>query len=319
MPLVLAAPGLLDVAADALAACPGLRRIAARTPGRNVDDADSEVLRALGVDAPTAVLAALGAGLDVGHDWIARADPVTAFVSHEDVRILGRVDDLTGAEAATLLALLQRHFADDGLVFAAPRVDAWFVRTATPRQVELFPLEAAVDRPLRPFLPAGSDGGRWRRWWTETQMLLHEHPLAARERAPVNALWFAGGGALASPALTGLRAFATAGREGDVVRGLARRSGTDARPLAAWKDALLGVAPCAIVAERIVDERSLAALAEGLLPALLDALDRGRFDALTLIGSGRAQVVRWDVPRAGLLGRLLRRSADFRVPARDDA
>jgi hypothetical protein len=150
-------------------------------------------------------------------------------------------------------------------------------------------------------------------------MLLHEHPLAAREHAPVNALWFAGGGTLASPALPGLRAFASAGRDGDMLRGLARRSGADARPLAAWMEGLDGKAPCAIVAERIVDAGSLAAITEDLLPTVLGALDRGRLDTLTLIGSGRAQVVRWDVPRAGLLGRLLRKSADFRVPARDDA
>jgi hypothetical protein len=319
MPLALAVPGLLDVAAEALAACEALRRVAGRTHGRNVDDADTEMLRALGVDAPTAPLAALGAGLDAGTDWIARADPVTAFVTHEDVRILGRVDDLADAEASTLLALLQRHFADDGLAFAAPRADAWFVRTATAQQVDLVPLVTAVDRPLRSRLPTGRDAGRWRRWWTEAQMLLHEHPLAAREHAPVNALWFAGGGTLASPALPGLRGFASAGRDGDMLRGLARRSGADARPLAAWMEGLDGKAPCAIVAERIVDAGSLAAIADDLLPALVDALDRGRLDTLTLIGSGRAQVVRWDVPRAGLLGRLLRKSADFRVPARDDA
>ncbi len=318
MPLALLVPGLPDVAADALAACSALRRVAGRTQGRNVADADAEVLRALGVDAPTAPLAALGAGLDAGTDWIARADPVTAFVSHEDVRILGRVEDLTDAEVAALLALLQRHFGDDGLAFAAPRADTWFVRTATPQHVELAPLTAAIDRPLRPHLPAGRDAGRWRRWWTETQMLLHEHQLAAREHAPVNALWFAGGGTLGSAALPGLRAFASASREGDVVRGLARQGGAAAQPLASWKEALDGTAPCAIVAERIVDAASLAAITE-VLAALVDALERGRLDALALIGSGRAQAVRWDVPRAGLLGRLLRKSADFRAPARDDA
>jgi hypothetical protein len=196
MPLVLLVPGLLDVAAEALAACAPLSRVAAHGHAERVDDAEVELLRALAIDAVPAPLAALGAGLDVGGDWVARADPVTALVSHEDVRISARVDDLADDEAVAMRTLLDLHFADDALAFVAPRRDTWFVRSPSSHDVAWLPLAAVVDRPLRTRLPSGNDAKRWRRWWTEVQMLLHEQPLATREHHPVTALWFSGGGHL---------------------------------------------------------------------------------------------------------------------------
>jgi len=315
MPLVLLVPGLLDVDAAVLAACAPLSRVAARAAGEPVDDAEAELLRAFGIDAGTAPLAALGAGLQVGSDWVARADPVSTLVTHEDVRIVARVDDLAAGESGALLALLNGHFAGDGLAFAAPRLDAWFVHSREPHAVALLPLAAAVDRPLRDRLPAGDDAKRWRRWWTEVQMLLHDQPVAARERAPVTALWFSGAGRLPPQRLAPLDAYATTSRDGDVLRGLAQVAGTQAAPLHAWR--ATGTAQQAVIADP-VDASSLTAFATALLAPALDALDRGALDRLVLIAGGRSGAARWSLGRIGFLARLRRRTAAFASPARDD-
>jgi hypothetical protein len=314
MPLVLSVPGLLDVDADALAACAPLSRVAARGRGERADDADAAMLQALGIEVVVAPLAALGAGLDVGGDWIARADPVTTLVTHEDVRIVSRVDDLAEDEVRALRALLDRHFADDGLAFAAPRPEAWFVRSREPHAVAFLPLAAVVDRALRERLPTGADAARWRRWWTEIQMLLHDQPVAARERAPVDALWFSGAGTLPPQRTAPLDACATAARAGDVARGVALLAGTRAAPLRDWRPG--GGATQVVVADP-VDAGSLTSFAATMLAPALAALDRGAFDRLVLIAEGRDGAACWSIGRARLLDRVLRRLAPFTVPLRD--
>lgn len=315
-------PGLLDVDAGTLAACEPLSRIAARAKGERIDDAESALVQMLGGDVAVAPLAALGSGLAIGSDWVARADPVTTIVSHEDVRIVARVDDLSDQETQTLLALLDRHFADDGLAFAAPRRDAWFVRSSHPHALATVPLTAAIGRPLRTRLPGGGDARRWRRWWTEAQMLLHERPVALRERAPVNALWFSGAGTLPSRPLPSIAAYATHAREGDVLRGWCATSGGGAATLdasrAAWTMAARAE-PLAIIADPAHDAATLARVVTTIVEPALAALDRGSLDRLVLLADGRADAARWTPVRAGWLARLRPRRAAFAVPADEDA
>jgi hypothetical protein len=319
MPLALLVPGLLDVDAAALASCAPLARVAALGEAQAVDDAESELLRVLDIPAAVAPLAALGAGVDVGGDWVARADPVSTVVSHEDVRIVGRVDDLAEDETTALIALLDRHFADDALAFVAPRADALFVRSRAPHEVATPPLAAVVGRPLRERLPSGPDARRWRRWWTEVQMLLHEHPLAAREPSPVNALWFSGAGTLPAPPVRALATFAGVQRSGDVVRGLARLQVRTTAPLAAAGDATQRDADgdVAIVVDPVADARDAARCAEAILAPLLAALERGRIDRFVLVAGGRTGAARWDLRRPTLVRRLFRRAGRFVPPARD--
>ena len=318
MPLALLVPGLLDVATDALASAPALRRIAARATPQAAEDADDALLRALGLPATAAPFAALGAGLAVGGDWVARADPVSVELTREDVRIIARVDDLAHDEAGTLLALLARHFADDGLAFAAPRPDAWFVHSSRPYAVALPSLTAALRGPLRTQLPHGDDAKPWRRWWTEVQMLLHEHPLALRTPAPVHALWFSAPGTLPS-SLPPLQAFATATRHGDVVRGLAATAHRHAKPPPALADTLATArrgTTIAAACDPVVDAAGLAAL-EPILDAALAAVDAGRLDRVVLVAGGRERAATWQVDRAGWLARMWPRSAPFVAPSTD--
>jgi len=111
MELVLVAPGLLALAPEALGRDRTLSRIAGAAEAVVVDDIDQALLGILDAGAASAPFAALGAGIDPAGRFLIRADPVTMRVTHDDVRIAARVDDLDACESATLVTLLDAHFA----------------------------------------------------------------------------------------------------------------------------------------------------------------------------------------------------------------
>ena len=136
----------------------------------------------------------------------------------------------TKRSATTLLALLNAHFAGDGLVFAAPRADAWFAMSdGAARGRHRCPSSmrragrCASCCPRAPTLRAGGAGSPKRRCCCTSM----RSPLVRR---PVNALWFSGGGVLPDVArIPSVHAtLPRAGRHGDVLRGIARARGDDA-------------------------------------------------------------------------------------------
>ena len=302
MQLTLVAPGLLSLPHEALQQ----RALARLSPSAFVRaaDADDALLDALGIAAAAAPLAALGAGLDAGMRWIMRADPVTMSVSHDDVRLVGRVDDLTVDEAHTLRALLAAHFAADALDFVAPRADAWFVTSERTFAVDTSPIESVLGRPLRERLPGGADARHWRRWLTEAQMLLHEHALATRPHA-VNGLWFAQGGRLPERVRgTRVDVRRTPRHAGDVAGGIAAATGgtcatlDDAASLpSADRDGIVVVDPIAMPGD-------VARFVTSMLIPALEALDAGRIAALAVIADGGGGAGRWTITRRRWLDRL---------------
>lgn len=314
MHLILVVPALLDQPSEALARNDLLARLAARAQVRAADDLDDALLDALALAAPVAPLAALGAGLDVDARWWMRADPVSISVGHDDVRILGLVDDLDAGESAALLALLSRHFDADGLRFHAPRPDAWFVSSATPFEVRTTPLAAALERPLRDKLPAGSDAPRWRRWMTEVQMLLHDHALAQRPARPVSALWFSHAGTLPPRAsLPPVRVAAEPARSADLSRGLAQLAGGTTAMTDALDDSPADVTSI-VVSAPITSEAALASTLQTLVAPALARLDSKRLARLTLIGDGAGTAAAWQATPSGWLDRVRRRRGHFTVP-----
>ncbi len=316
--IVLVVPGLLELPAAALAHDAALAALARHATVRAVADGiAAATLDALALDAPPAPLAALGAGLDPARGYVMFADPVVLVAGMDDVRLTGRVDDLSAAEATAMRSLLDAHFASDGLAFAAPRPDAWFARTSSPPALVATPLPRAIDRPLRPLLPEGPDGRTWRRWQDEVQMLLHDHPLnvarAARGAATVCGVWFWGGGTF-PPRLPELDIAVAAadGRAGDLLRGVAAAAERRAVPL---PDRLADVlrAPAApgvaIALPPVADAPGLAALSrDWLAPAVGALLDR-RVAKLQLIADGPAGAAIWSVRRPSALARLRARLA----------
>jgi len=179
---------------------------------------------------PIAPLAALGGDFDAGNDYVIAADPVLLAADRDDLVLVQRVDDLSAAEAATLVALLNRHFDADGLQFAAVHPDAWFARSTRVPAMTTTPFDAARLRGIFPFLPQGADAGLWQRWQNEIGMLLHEHPVnearQAAGSAPVTGIWFSGGGRLADTnAMPRAIVHAAPGRIADLARGIAPQDG----------------------------------------------------------------------------------------------
>ena len=323
MRITLVVPGLLSLPTDALARDPALSRMAALASPSRERDVESAVLADIPLDAASAPLAALGAGVDVGARWVARADPVSLVVGRDDARIDDIVLDLADREREMLLALLDAHFADDGVWFAAPRADAWFALTDAPQSVSGVSAEIALGVSLRELLPFGADAGRWRRFVTETQMLLHEHPLAARTR-PVTSLWISGGGVL--PARRGapnLRAYATAGRDGDLLRGVASVLGGEALAVPATLregfDVSKSEGLTIVALARVAQARELASLGVDFVVPALDALEGSRIDSLKLIASGNGGAASWTARRGSWLERWRRRRSAFVVPPSDRA
>jgi hypothetical protein len=249
-------------------------------------------------------------GIDPGDAYWLAADPVTLDVGRADVSLAGTVSDLAPGDADAMLATLNAHFAGDGLTFIAPRPDAFFVRAESPLRLVTRSAAAARGRPLRAMLPRGEDAQSFRRWQSEIEMLLHEHPVnVARERAGrplANSLWFSGGGTLPprrEPAPP-IRTYATA----EVAAALARFIGQPARPPCASLDATLldaGTTGSIVVVPEGALE--MAALERAWAAPARDALGRGAVREVTVICDDAGDAVIWRAQRPGPWQRLIGR------------
>lgn len=290
--------------ADDVDRIPALARIAAYGRRSDAGDADSAVAALLGAaGSATAPLAARGAGLDAGDAYVLRADPVTFIAGRDDVLLAGRVDDLAEGDVASLVATLNRHFADDGAVFHAPRADAWFVTA-----IESVPVEAdppRTDEPIGARLPRGPHAATWRRWLSEMQMLLHEHPVnQAREAAglaPVTGIWISSGGTLpVTLAAAPVALHAAPSRLGDVAIGVAQVANLAVQPPPASFDALVRGSDAMVVMPRADD---IEALARDWLAPALAALERGDLMHVTVVAAG-ARTRRYESSRPSWWRRL---------------
>src|SRR5437879_2171401 len=135
------------------------------------------------------------------------------------------------------------HFADDGIRFFAPEPARWSARVEHAPRLVTFPPEAALGAPLVPYLAAGPDAARWRRWQSEMQTLLFEHAVnRSREqsgRAAVDSVWLWGGGALVPRDAPAVQIFADAG----LIYDLSRSAGLVPAPLPVALDAVPSATP----------------------------------------------------------------------------
>ena len=330
-------PGLASVDRTLLAGSRPLARLAswsqARAEPRGLAAA---VLAAFGApagdtahDVPAAPLAALGAGVDPHASYVLAADPVSLVAGRDDVAIAGRVDDLDAGEARSLVDALNAHFAADGLAFAAPRPDTWFVTLDARPELTTIPLDVALGTSLSTHGPGGRDARTWQRWSTEIQMLLFTHPVNQRRenegRTTCNGVWFWGGGTLADVGLVApFRAHAPGGRSGDLVRGLAQLAGGDTLMLPGSFEAALEAVPAARPATHVAallapvaDAAALAALDRAWLAPALRWLERGRIASVALVTDG-ASATTWVAQRPSLPARVRAGVAPrrFAVPGR---
>ena len=336
MQLILVAPGLLAQSQAALAATSSLASLAqlGATAHLHASGIAAALIDALGApaDTPIAPLAALGASIDAGTDYVFAADPVLLAADRDDLILVQRIDDLAADESGALETTLNRHFASDDWRFAAARPDAWFAHSPRAPAITTTPFDAACAKGVFPYLPRGADGGVWQRWQNEIGMLLHEHPVnVAREaagRPGVTGIWFWGGGRLSDAVgLPAIIVSAAPGRVGDLARGVARHAGgsVDAFGVAASPSHVVeraqsagnAGATCVVVTEAIASDAAVAAFAAHWLRPALDLLERRRIDRLTVIADGNGVAARWSATPPTLWRRVtarLHRQA-FAVPA----
>ncbi len=302
MQLVIAVPQLLALPPEAFAPCPAFSRLA-RYGGASelfADGFDAALLAALRLpkDTPVAPLAALGAGFDPGNALVMRADPVTLVAGRDDVRVAGRVDDLSAAETRSLMAALDRHFRDDGIAFHAPRPDAWFI-TSTANGAPLTSALPGITGAIHGQFPRGDRSAAWRRWLSEMQMLLHADAVnLAREEAglvPANGIWISGAGHRSDVGPIRATVYASPERTGDVARGLARLGGGDATAPPAQFASLPASKQVAVVLSAVGDDDLLRAFDSAWLAPAVAALESAQLHSLALVADadgGPAQIWR---------------------------
>lgn len=184
---------------------PALARFLARARRQSLPPLGVEawLCQAFGVerqqDWPVAPITLGFDGGDTGDDYWLRADPVHLAPGRDRLTLVDPDELKPGVEdAAELIALLNRHFARDGLVFQAPHPGRWYLRVPGAPRLATREISQAAGRDIASALPSGEDSPRWRRTLNEIQMLLHEHPVNQRRESrgelPINSVWLWGGG-----------------------------------------------------------------------------------------------------------------------------
>jgi hypothetical protein len=193
---------------------------------------------------PVAALTALVDAQPAESGFWMRADPVHLQLQRSRTLLIAAPAlQVTAVEAAALADTLNRHFAGDGISLTAAHPTRWYCSNNETSGLESPTLTTLAGRPL----PRAQNAGRWQRWLTECQMLLHEHPvnLAREQRGEpaINSLLLWGGGE--KPAVPG-RHFSHIWSADPLAAALALQSGAECAPVpntaAAWLGALSGKA-----------------------------------------------------------------------------
>ena len=144
-------------------------------------------------------------GTPYQHYWL-RADPVHLRVERDQIILADSGTlSISQLEADQLVASLNQHFEQDGLLFYAPRPDRWYLKPASQPDIQTRILSDVTGKNINDHLPVGPDGMRWHQLLNEIQMLFHNHPVnEAREMRgdmPINSTWIWGGGTMPDLAL----------------------------------------------------------------------------------------------------------------------
>ena len=317
MQLILALPALFEARADETAAAPApalaeliaLAGAPAREPGGIAAILAAHYGVAKQMDWPLAPIRVAALGVPPGDAFWFAADPVIVEVGLTSAELAGIVDDLERAEADALLATLNAHFASDGLGFVAPQPDRFFVQASTSPRLSTVATRAALRRPLRPLLPQGPDAAIWRRWLSEIEMLLHEHPVNVdRERvgkAQVGSLWLSEGGTRpAAPRGASIATYASSGKNG-IASALAAFAGASSRALPAdFRAAKAEAGPVQSIVVALDRELDLISIERRWAAPARDALAAGSLESVRIVGEEAGDAIVWDARRPSLWHRI---------------
>ncbi len=152
-------------------------------------------------DYPIAPLAATADGLEVGDDYWLRADPAHLQLQRDSFSLSEPLPlQVQREHAALIIASLNEHFSRDGMTFMMGSSGAWYLRLATPPEIQTTLPGVALGRNVFQHMPQGAGASSWLSYLNEVQMLLHEHPVNAEREsshgAAVNSVWVSGGGVM---------------------------------------------------------------------------------------------------------------------------
>ncbi len=147
--------------------------------------------------------AAAGAGLEPGADFVSFADPVALIAGRSDVLLAGARSTTSRATMRTRSSTRSTGTSPpDGLVFHAPRPDAWFVvsrHDAPPPATPLPAVRGAIEPSPAARRKARSSGGAGSRKCRCCCTRIRSMTRRALEgRALVTGIWVWGGGVLAA-------------------------------------------------------------------------------------------------------------------------
>jgi hypothetical protein len=232
-------------------------------------------------------VAALTRQLDAGDAALAawvRADPAHVRPDINGARLLacGSGLGMDADDCRALMPALRPLFGDAGFPIDAPHPERWYLRLPREARLPRFATpEKALGADLFEQLPESDDapeGRRWRALLGEAQVVLHNHPWNARRaeagKAPVNSLWFWGGGIL--PDHVSGKGLAQVSSEDVLLRALATTAGCSVAPSAGF---------CLPGADALVDlrgERDAGALGREWLAPAQSAIAAGDLGELHL-------------------------------------
>lgn len=152
-------------------------------------------------DLPVAAVARMTDMGVIDNDWWLRADPVHLALEGDRLILTDAQSlDISHEEANRLVADIMEVFAADGWLLKAPCPERWYLKPARMPDMTTTSLSQVVGRDVHSFLPRGPDGKTWHTTLNEIQILLHATTVNSereqRGKAPVNSLWFWGGGRL---------------------------------------------------------------------------------------------------------------------------
>lgn len=225
------------------------------------------------------------------------ADPVFMRSGIDSVTLDLQPPELDDENTTALLATLNQHLAQDGLVLKALHPQRWYLYRLDERFQHDLPLTTPPDETgtgnIFPHLPQSPDK-YWMQLFNEIQMLLHTHPLnQARENkglVPVNGLWFWGEGDADVSALKPVTGVYGGGISGQVIAQAAQTTWS------ADMTALLQNMPDSGDTVVILDQLRLAALSDQPQhwQAALSALEADLGDLLAAQRAGRCEVTLYD-------------------------
>lgn len=256
---------------------------------------------------PMAQLLAKRDGASWGSDEdILLAEPVHMVADRDTVRLFpASYLALDPLEVASMTGALAAQFSDFNLAFTASDAGRLFVRLPRSERPTTFPTQAAATQRLLDVQPRSSGTLKWHAIQSETEMLLHDHPVnVLREKygkPRVSGLWFWGeGDMMANP----VKPFDVVTADTDWVQQLAKEAGiaTSATDWSSLHGArvLVHMGTLEEALARSKPEHwthQLTAIEQGWLKQIDHGLRNGNIESLTIVTETRGLRHTWHIKR----------------------